>query len=158
MKAFKINNNSVLEFQLFQNNLAYGKTFTDTISYHRGVGKKMVCNKKPHKNYPGSGTFTLANTIRGTKNFRDGNWLGWLNEDVELNINLKENKEIHRVQIGSMENQGSGIYYPNEIEIWGALEDQSFKKLSSFQRSYAHNGHIDLKTFVFPFEKQKCST
>ena len=32
--------------------------------------------------YQGQGEATLTNVVRGSKNFQDGQWLGWLGDDV----------------------------------------------------------------------------
>jgi len=43
---------------------------------------KEVHYKVPyHKKYGGQGAGTLTNIVRGTKDFHDGQWLGWLGDD-----------------------------------------------------------------------------
>ena len=65
-----------------------------------------------HKKYQGQGEMTLTNVVRGSKNFLDGQWLGWLGDDVTLTLDLEQATEVSEVRIGAMDYQASGIYFP----------------------------------------------
>ena len=85
---------------------------TGEVTFHKAIDKKVSYSPLYHKSYQGQGEATLTNIIRGTKNFHDGQWLGWLGDDVTLTLDLKQATEVREVRIGVMDAQASGIYFP----------------------------------------------
>ncbi|GIJ92881.1 beta-hexosaminidase [Capnocytophaga stomatis] len=129
--------------------------YSDTIVFHKAVGKKATYNPVYHKSYQGQGDGTLTNIVRGTKNFHDKEWLAWLVDDATIIVDLEENTEIEKVIIGAMENQGSGIYFPTKIELLISADGKNYTKINEINRPHASNGYAVLKDFKFEFEKQK---
>ncbi len=105
--------------------------------------------------YQGTGEFTLVSTLRGTKNFHDGQWQGWLGEDMEAIIDLEKEISISQVTIGSMENQGSGIYYPIKIDVFVSDDGENYRMAGSIDSPYKKNAGSALKDFKVNFTAQK---
>lgn len=130
------------------------KIHTDTIVFHKAVGKTTTFSPIYHKSYQGQGEKTLGNIVRGTKNFHDKQWLGWLVESPTIVIDLQQDTEVRKIVVGAMENQGSGIYFPTKITLSISSDGKKYQKISEINRPYAVNGYILLKDFVFEIEKQ----
>ena len=90
---------------------------TGEVTFHKAIDKKVSYSPLYHKSYQGQGEATLTNVIRGTKNFHDGQWLGWLGDDVTLTLNLEQATEVREVRIGVMDAQASGIYFPVKFTV-----------------------------------------
>ena len=73
---------------------------------------------------------------------------------MEVTIDLEKETKINIVTVGSMENQGSGIYYPTAIEIFVSIDGKTFKKVGEVKRTYAKNGNSELKNFQINFEEK----
>lgn len=145
---------TIVKASLFEEDKPIGKVFRDTIVFHKGVASKVTYKIPYSDRYQGTGTSTLVNTLRGTKNFQDGQWQAWLKDDMEVIIDLGKENTIHQVVVGSMEHQGPGIYFPTAVEVYTSTIDKDYKKVGEITRSYAANANIELKDFKINFEKQ----
>lgn len=130
------------------------RVFNDTIVFHKAIAHKVAYAAPYHESYQGVGSSTLVNAIRGTKNFHDGQWLAWLNDDMEATIDLEEVKTIGKVTLGTLENQGPGIYFPIEVEVFVSKDGNTFEKVGMLERPFEKSGDAQLKEFTFDFDKQ----
>lgn len=85
------------------NNLAQGASVTGTA---------------PHPNYPGKGLASLVNNKRGSGNFQDGQWLGFEKADAEFKLILNEPVQAQTIAVRCLQDLGSWIFLPTEIEVW----------------------------------------
>ena len=150
---------------LFKDDVLVGNVFKDTVKFHNAVAHKTTYQTEYHKRYQGVGAYNLVNTLRGTKNFRDGRWQGWLNSAAEITIDLEKETPINKVTIGSMENQKNGIYYPTLIQVFTSKDGETFKETVAFKRPYVDSSEPELKDFILEckaesarFVKVKVST
>jgi hexosaminidase len=90
--------------------------------------------------------------LRGTKNFHDGQWQAWLGKDMEAIIDLGKEESIHQVTIGSIENQGPGIYFPTKIAVFVSNDGDNFKEVGRIKRDYAKNAESELMDFKVGFK------
>ncbi|PKV50159.1 hexosaminidase [Aquimarina sp. MAR_2010_214] len=144
---------TIVKASLFKDNKPISEVFQDTIVFHKGVASNIVYTIPYSDRYTGTGKSTLVNTLRGTKHFRDGQWQAWLKDDMEIVIDLEKEDTINHVIVGSMEHQGSGIYFPVAIEVFTGVDGKEFKKVGEVKQDYAANANIELKDFKINFEK-----
>ncbi|MDT0553232.1 family 20 glycosylhydrolase [Urechidicola vernalis] len=142
-----------IKASLYKNDKPIGREFNKTIKFHEAVGKKVTYTEEPNKRYQGVGNFNMVNSLRGTKNFHDGQWQAWLNKDMEIVIDLGTKIDMNKVTVGSMESQGPGIYYPIAVEISISNDGKSFKKVGETKRDFVKSGDVTLKDFVVEFTK-----
>lgn len=136
----------------FKNEEPYQNIYENEIVFHKGAFKKVDFLNFSHKNYQGQGESTLTNVVRGSKDFHDKQWLGWLGESATLTIDLEEMTDINKVVICSMENQGHGIYFPVGAKISVSENGKDFKEISSFERQFKANPLSELKNFEIKTE------
>ena len=154
-EPIKITKTTNLKASLFKNNKPIGRELNQTIKFHKGLGKRVIYNEMYSDSYKGVGEFNMINTLRGTKNFRDGQWQAWLDKDMEVVIDLEKETSISQVIVGSMENQGPGIYYPTKIEVFISEDGKKYKIAGSVEKAYAKNAGSELKDFKINFSEQK---
>ena len=145
---------TVLKASLFQNDKPVGKTFTDTIVFHKAVGHKVSYLTPYSESYKGDGPFGMVNTIRGSKNFHDGQWQAWLVNDMEIVIDLEKEQSIEKVTVGTLESQGAGIYFPTQIKVLVSKDSINYKEVGKITRPFAVNVNSELKEFKINFEKR----
>lgn len=145
---------TILKASLFQNDKPVGKTFTDTIVFHKAVGHKVNYLTPYNGNYKGDGPFGMVNTIRGSKNFHDGQWQAWLVNDMEIVIDLQKQESIQQVTVGTLESQGAGINFPVQIKVLVSNDSINYKEVGKVSRAYASNPISELKDFKIDFQKQ----
>ena len=124
---------------------------TGEVTFHKAIDKKVSYSPLYHKNYQGQGEATLTNVIRGTKNFHDGQWLGWLGDDVTLTLNLEQATEVREVRIGAMDAQASGIYFPVKFTVALSNDGKNYREIATHNEPCVVRGKATLKDFVLKF-------
>lgn len=114
---------------VFNSEKQLGKTFSQTINYHKAIGAKITINKKPHKAYSGSGAEGLVNGISGSDSrYGDKEWLGFWGEDIDIIIEFDKPTQINSVSTRFYNGNGQWIYAPKELEI--GLDNEASKTIS----------------------------
>ncbi|MCM4151144.1 beta-N-acetylhexosaminidase [Arenibacter sp. N53] len=149
-----IKKTTTIKAQVFKENKPVGALFEKTITYHKAVGKPVTYIKKYHDSYQGTKELGMVNVVRGSKNFHDGQWQGWLGGDMELVIDMESPTELEKVSVGALENQGSGIYFPVQVEVLLSTDGRTFKSVAIVKREYAANNGSELKDFEVKIEGQ----
>lgn len=109
---------SNIKAAVFDSKKRLGSIFTETIIYHKAVGKTITINKTPHTSYSGSGAQGLINGINGSDTrYGDKEWLGFWGDDIEIGIDFGKAVEINSIKTRFHNGNGQWIYAPNEIKI-----------------------------------------
>ena len=124
---------------------------TGGVTFHKAIDKKVSYSPLYHKSYQGQGEATLTNVIRGTKNFHDGQWLGWLGDDVTLTLDLEQATEVREVRIGVMDAQASGIYFPIKFTVSLSNDGKNYREIATHNEPCVVRGKATLKDFVLKF-------
>ena len=149
-----IDRTTKIKAQVFKDGEPVGAIFEKTIKYHKAVGKPVTYINKYHDSYKGAEDLGMVNVVRGSKNFHDGQWQGWLDNDMELVIDLESPTQLEKISVGALENQGSGIYFPIQVEVFLSDDGKTFRSAGSVKRKYAANNGSELKDFVIQIGKQ----
>lgn len=128
---------------------------TGEVTFHKAIAKKMSYSPLYHKKYQGQGEMTLTNVVRGSKNFLDGQWLGWLGDDVTLTLDLDQNTNISEVRIGAMDYQAAGIYFPIKFEVAISTDGKNYREVATHNEPCVVRGKPSLKDFVLKFNSQE---
>jgi hexosaminidase len=154
-EPLEISETTIVKAALFENDKVVGKIFVDTIKFHNAVARPVDYKTIYSDRYQGQGDFTLTNAVRGSKNFHDGQWQGWINNDMEVIIDLENEQDVRQVSVGTLENQGSGIYFPVIVEVSTSTDGHSYQKQGELKRKFSHNGEPGLKDFVVNIDSIK---
>ncbi len=152
VEPIQLKETTLIKASLFKNEVPIGKELNEIIKFHKAIGKKVSFKEMYHDSYQGAGEYGMVNSLRGTKNFHDGQWQAWLGKDMEAIIDLGKVESIHQVTIGSMENQGSGIYFPTKIAVFVSNDGDNFREVGRINRDYAKNAESELMDFKVGFE------
>lgn len=153
-EPLKVNGTTKINASLFKEGKPIGKPFTASIEFHKGVGNEVTYKVRYDDRYQGEGQYGLVNTLRGTKNFHDGHWQAWLGEDMEAIIDLGEQNLVKEVKVGTLENQGPGIYFPTAVTVYLSNDGKNYQQVGQVKRSYAKNPTSILKEFEISFQEQ----
>ncbi|MDN5202147.1 family 20 glycosylhydrolase [Fulvivirgaceae bacterium BMA10] len=156
-EPIKLSETTTIKASLYKNDQPVGKAFTKTFDFHKGTAKKVTYTDPPHEKYQGAGDYTLVNVLRGTTNFHDGQWQGWLDQDMEVVIELGALTNLSKVTMGVLESQGPAIYSPTSMEVYLSEDGKTFTKAGTYDRPFAQNGTPELQDFVVSFEEQQAT-
>ena len=81
------------------------------------------------KQYEGGGADGLIDELRGTSDWRKGNWQGYQDADVDVVIDLQEIKSISKVQAGFLQDTRSWIIMPKQLIIEISEDNKNFSKV-----------------------------
>lgn len=104
-------------------------TFIDSldIDYHLALGKKPVLSYPYSPKYKAAGQFALTDGIRGSGNFRDGNWQGFLSQDLDAVIDLEKARKIGKVSAGFLQSINDWIFFPVSVEVSVSSNGRDFE-------------------------------
>jgi len=91
---------------------------TLTIDRHLAVGRDVAMTVPNSPKYPGTGPFTLTDSLRGSIDFHDGVWQGWEGDDMEAVVDLGRRAAIREVELAALQDMRSWILLPRRVSIW----------------------------------------
>tara|TARA_R110002050_G_scaffold81916_13_gene175443 strand:+ start:3215 stop:5356 length:2142 start_codon:yes stop_codon:yes gene_type:complete len=124
----------------------------------------------PEDRYKGDGKESLFDKKKAIPDVWNLNWLGFLNNPLEVEMEFKEPTDISSMAISLWQNVGSRFFPPKEVEIWTrpdasqdwklsktfrpqALEKNSPSFLRQVEIPYSENGIQHLKIVASPVDK-----
>jgi hypothetical protein len=116
----------------------------------------VIYNAKYMKSYDGGGEQALVDEIHGTTNWRMGNWQGYQNNNIDIIVDLKEQKFISSVVMSFLQDTRSWIILPKSVSIELSLDGLHFNKVyedSNFVDAKDYT--IQIKNIATDFSKQK---
>lgn len=76
--------------------------------------------------YTGGGHSALIDGIKGTRDFRTGDWQGFNGSNLEVVIDLGETKKISRVSGGFLQDENAWIFMPEDFQVYLSLDGNTF--------------------------------
>ncbi len=81
--------------------------------------------------YDAGGSEGLIDGIKGDENWRKGNWQGYQKTNLDAVIDFKESRSIQKVSVSLLQDVGSWIVFPKQVDIYGSNDGIKFEKLAS---------------------------
>ncbi|MCD7898502.1 MAG: glycoside hydrolase family 20 protein [Bacteroides sp.] len=92
--------------------------YKQSFNFNKATLKPITINQEPHKSYTFGGASTLVDGISGNKGgYKDGSWIGFIKDDVEIVIDLEENTEISEVELATYVHTNDWIFGPRSIDV-----------------------------------------
>ena len=76
-----------------------------------------VVTLKGSPGYPGNGSQSLVDKMRGALDFHDPNWIGFERDDCEAMLDLRAVRPFGKVDVGCLQAQDAWIFFPKAIEV-----------------------------------------
>lgn len=111
-----INGSCILNAKAFRKG-ADTKIFTKEFKAHKAMAKDMTLNTSAHANYSAGLPYILADGIRGTENFRSGDWGGWRIEPFDVTIDMGGEASYSKVTLGTVIVKYDDIFNPSDITV-----------------------------------------
>ena len=132
-RSFTINKTTQVKAALFIKGNQAGKVSEKIFYFHKAIGKPVEY-LIPHKQkYPGKGTLSLVDGLKGTSHYNDGCWQGWEGDDIDVILDLGERTLISKISTGFLESVDSWIFLPTNIAVSFSMEDKEFKNEKTTQ-------------------------
>ena len=108
-----------------------------------GTFKKISAKRKIEIKYPYSDQYTAGGDIalidlqRGNDNFRVGMWQGYNGVDVDVTVDLGEVTSFTRLAGSFLQDQGSWIFMPEQVEFFVSDDGKNFKSVGVVENEIA---------------------
>ncbi|MDA0380547.1 MAG: chitobiase/beta-hexosaminidase C-terminal domain-containing protein [Bacteroidetes bacterium] len=80
--------------------------------------KEIKLLAKPHREYVGDGATTLIDLKRGSKDHKDGRWLGFEAVHTGVDIVLENDQPLKSITLSALSAPNSWIFFPAAIEVY----------------------------------------
>ncbi|GAB2690091.1 hypothetical protein GCM10027037_11250 [Mucilaginibacter koreensis] len=107
-------------------------SFIDSAHYYKIQDNiKLMLNTAYLPNYAAQGRESLIDGIRGTTNWRLGNWQGFQGRDLEAIIDLGELKTVKAVSLGTLQDSRAWVVFPREVQYLLSMDGTHFKSAAT---------------------------
>ncbi len=126
---FTINKNCALLFYCKNDNNT-SATITQPF-YKLPTDKTITVLSKVNPMYSANGNDALIDGIAGTVNWRAGEWQSYYGNDFEAIIDLKKAKNISSLAGTFLQDNGSWIWLPTQMEVYVSNDNKNFSLLKT---------------------------
>ncbi|MCQ2317152.1 MAG: chitobiase/beta-hexosaminidase C-terminal domain-containing protein, partial [Bacteroidales bacterium] len=93
-------------------------------------GGRHITIKNPYSSqYEAGGDIALIDLQRGNDNFRVGMWQGYSGVDIIATVDMEKPMEIHRLAGSFLQDQGSWIFMPTQVEFFVSNDGKNFRSI-----------------------------
>jgi predicted alpha-1,2-mannosidase len=96
-------------------------------------GVTIRLNNRYSRQYPAGGDMALIDRIRGPENFRTGSWQGYYGVDLDAVVDLGSVGRINELTTGFLQDVGSWIFMPSEVEYAVSADGDSFQVVGTVE-------------------------
>ncbi|HRY33516.1 MAG TPA: GH92 family glycosyl hydrolase [Bacteroidales bacterium] len=115
-ETFRLTESSVIRAFAVHPELGKSRETVTTVKKIPG-GRSIRLFTAYENQYTAGGPNGLINGIRGTVNWRLGNWQGYLNTDLDALVDLGKVQHVNTVSIGFLQDIKAWIWFPREVNI-----------------------------------------
>jgi hexosaminidase len=137
-----INETSLIQTGLFADGKLLGKINTQVFTVNKATAKPLELTNPPDKRYSTGGTNTMVDGVVGTIPWTGKEWLGWLGEDMEANLNLTKVEAVKKIKISFLKATESWIHLPSQLYIKTSKDGvryETLKTLNILLETSKHN-------------------
>ncbi|MFA7615661.1 MAG: GH92 family glycosyl hydrolase [Weeksellaceae bacterium] len=95
--------------------------------YKRPHDYSITVNSKVHPLYTAGGAESLLDGIKGTENWKKGDWQGYQGTDFEAIIDLKKPTTVSSVSAGFLQDARPWILFPKKVEVYVSRDGKEYK-------------------------------
>ncbi len=149
-----IDETTLIKAKAFREGMQTSETLTREFirAYYRHSGRPYPAIELQHGpagRYTGRGKNALLDGQRGTIDFFDGEWLGFMN-DLVATVDLGAPRHVESIRLSFMRNVGSWILLPETIEIAVSNDNQHFIVIGTEQHTTTPADYdIGIKAYRF---------
>ncbi|MCX2739623.1 glycoside hydrolase family 20 protein [Pontibacter anaerobius] len=110
----ELNKAAVIKAASFVDGKQMEQATSKVFDAHKALNKQVSLATEPHKSFS-PGTVALVNGLHGTTDHYDGQWLGYLGDNLEAVIDLKEVQPVRRISSSYFQHIGYRVFLPAQI-------------------------------------------
>lgn len=122
---------------------------------HKAIAKDVVYANPSSKSYPADGPNSLTDGIRGTTS-HGKYWHAFNKNDLIATIDLGEEKSIHQVSVGCLQNYLNWIFMPQWVKVEISSDGKTFTEVGMSNNTISvDDKSVTIKDFIVSFKERK---
>lgn len=127
----EINQDLVLKASLFMPDKVEG-VGTIIQEFQKVKDYEVTYHTPYNEKWKGAGDVSLIDYYRGEESLGD-KWQGFMINDMDITIDMKELQEVESVAVGCLQNSGNWVFFPNYIEVFVSENGEDFTKVGRLE-------------------------
>jgi hexosaminidase len=136
-----------INVQAYRNNKKYGEVQSLIFIDHKARNAKITSSVDASGSYNPSDAI-LLDGMTATFNHRDGKWKGYTSDELELNIELEETREISSIKISTLSNVSSWIFMTKTVKAYASKDGKNYDLISEYQNKEDYETAADKKRVI----------
>ncbi len=117
---------------------------------------KIKINSTYNPQYTAGGNEGIIDGIRGTENWRKGEWQGYQAQDFEAIIDMQKETEFGKIGAEFLQDTRAWIVMPTKVEFEISNDGKTFTKVLSIENNITDKDYtVQMKNFEGEIKKQK---
>ena len=112
--------------------------------------QKLSLEKQANVKYSAIGPSILIDGQRGSLDFQDKKWIGFLGDDVVAVLDLGFARDIHSIIAGFLQQQGSWIFLPDEVQFSVSDDGDRWVEVGARKNSLSRTESVVVKDYTCP--------
>lgn len=118
--------------------------------------QQIELNRQPNDNYAGKGKRILINHVKGTKDFKSNEWLGFAGGNLELVLEGKQLTPCHQIILSFLSDQSSWIFLPKSVQVHTSINGKEYTFAAEEKISPTNeNSESEFRFITIKFPEQK---
>ena len=126
-----IDSNKSIHVQAFKNQKPYFCVIDFPVAKHKGLNAEVTYDYGYSEWYTAGGEKGLVDGKLGTFDFRDGNWQGFLRDDVNISVKFKSLTVSNEIRINFYQYNNSWIFIPIEVAVQHSIDGVTWNSFGS---------------------------
>lgn len=137
----------VIHLSPYRKGRVTGSSTVYRIEEHLATGIQPEFRHPADTPYDKPGSYGLTDGIRGSMDFRDGNWLAWQSDDLDFTIDFGKEITFSTLSLSCMQQTQSWILLPNQVSYFTSADGEEWEFLYSMGHEVAdsdfkHTNHL----------------
>ena len=100
--------------------------YTRKFDFNKATGRRIALNAAPTLKYTYGGASLLVDGYRGGPVYSNGAWIGFLNEPLDVTIDMQGAKPYSGVTVASLVEKGEWVFPPSSVGVYLSDDGREF--------------------------------
>jgi len=126
---FEVNKSSTLMAAVIKDGKATDQVLAFDFNIHKAFAREVMLLNPNSPIYDGQGKYGLVDGVKGSVDYGDDLWKGFLTNDFIAVVDLGKSMNINRIELDALQDAGSWIFLPTQVIFEGSKDGIEYKKI-----------------------------
>ena len=147
----EIREGCTLKAKVFRDNMQT-RTYEQTFTASKALGHNAWLNTQPAPKYLFGGALAMTDGVESGFSYGNGAWVGWLNEPLDITVDMGGKTAYSSVRLGTMVQKGEWIFPPKSVTVSVSDDNENFTEVGTLPIAMESESDPDgLKSYTVTF-------